>query len=289
MILRIYKHLHAASGIVALNSTSRTHYWIWRLNATSISHSVLPRSIEAYDSALEQFEVDERVQRIRTGGLDPSTTPKRVRVAQREARVAVQQGGRNDRRDHISRDARYRLVLHRNGRLLAAAHGASHLVRLVENNVVYGDGTPHDGFDIVIPPPPSSQDVRIAYHDLSTLICLHSLQAMRDRLQAVCGRRIRNMLHVAIYLVCDCPDQDKIRLGISRRLTPREAAAKPWSWALDYGDMEFRPRCQMIVPARRAFFAVADAMGHPCIPDRLLDNRSRCHGDCEAFGMSEVD
>ena len=48
----------------------------------------------------------------------------------------------------------------------------------------------------------------------------------------------------------------------------------------------------MINAARRAFFAVADAMGHACVPDRMADNRSGCHGDCGEFeggDLSEVE
>ena len=42
----------------------------------------------------------------------------------------------------------------------------------------------------------------------------------------------------------------------------------------------------MIVQARRAFFAIADAVGDTRIPDYLVDNRSGCHGDCEDVGDS---
>ena len=37
LILRIYRYLDGPSEIIALNRTSRLYYWIWRMNAASIS------------------------------------------------------------------------------------------------------------------------------------------------------------------------------------------------------------------------------------------------------------
>ena len=282
MILRIYRHLNGPSEIIALNSTSRVYYWIWRMNAASISSAVLPRSIDCYTSALEVFEIEERVKQIHCIILSQCAILKRVRVAQREARDVVKQGRRNDRWHHISSDALYRAVLFQNGRLLSAAKNASHVLGLVENRVVYSGGTSLDSFDRQAPP--SSQDIIITYHELIILIRLRSLKAMKDRLKTMCKRKIQTMLYVATYLVCDCPDKDKVRLGISHTITSR---AIPWSWVIDGWDLEFRPRCHMIVPARRAFFAVADAVGEASIPDHLLENRSGCHRDCEEIEKSE--
>lgn len=279
MILRIYRYVDSSSEITALNSTSRMCYWIWRVNTASISRAVLSRSIDCYNSARELFEVEERVKQIHCITISRDATLKRVRVAQKEAREVVQQGRRNDLWDHISSDARYRGTLYRNGRLLSAAKAASHLLWLIENKVVYIAGTSPDGFNRQAAP--SSQDVIIAYHELMILVHLKELTAMDDRLKTMCKRRIRKMLYVATYLVCDCPDKDKILLGISRTTNLRVI---PWGWIIDNWDWEFRPRCKMIVPARRAFFAVADAIGEARIPDHILENRSGCHGNCEQFG-----
>lgn len=62
VILRIYRHLAGRSEIIALNSTSRMYYWIWRMNVACISSAILSRSINCYNSVLEVFEVEERVK-----------------------------------------------------------------------------------------------------------------------------------------------------------------------------------------------------------------------------------
>ena len=276
MILRIYRYLDSSLEITALSSTSRMYYWIWRMNTASISGAVLSRSIDCYNSALELFEVEERVKQIFCIVNSRDATLKRVRVAQKEAREVVQQGRRNNLWDHISSDALYRGILYRNGWLLSAAKDASHLLGLIENKVVYVGGSSPDGFDRQAAP--SSQDIIIVYYELMILIRLRYLEAMEDRLKTMCKRKVRKMLYVATYLVCDCPDKDKIRLHISYTITLRFV---PWGWTIDDWDLEFRPRCNMIVPARRAFFAVADAVGEARIPDHIFENRSGCHGDCE--------
>ena len=287
IILQIYSHLHTASEIIALNSTSWKYYWIWRMNATSISDSVLPRSIMEYDTALELFELEEHLDRIDSIDISFFNVQKHVRVAQQEARhaVAVQQQGRrsnnnniNHRRENISQNALYRLVLHRNNRLLLSAHAASHILSLVARNVLHGGGgIPHNDFDITSIRPPS-QDLVIAYHELTILIRLYWLEAMQERLQDMCRRRIQAMLYVATYLVLECPDKDKIRLGISRRVHPATSSS---GGILNKRHVAFEPRCQLIHPAWRAFIAVAEAMDYDRVLERRVDRPSGCHGDCE--------
>ena len=281
MILRIYGLLDSASEIIALNITSQTCYWIWRTNAPSISKAVLSRSIAGYSSALELFEVEERVKQIHCIMIPHFTILKRVRVAQREAREAVQKRRPDIRWDHTSKDAFYLGILQRNERLLSAAKDACHLLKLIENKVVCSGGTSSNSVDSEVTP--SSHDIIIAYHELIILIRLRSLKAMRDRLSNMCKRKIRKMLYVATYIVCDCPDKDKIRLGISRHATLRIIS---WSWVLENWDLISGPRCQMLVCARRACFAVADAVGEARIPDHLVENKSGCHGDCTEVGKS---
>ncbi len=249
------------------------------MNAASISSAVLSRTIECYNSALELFEVEERVKQIHCIRLPQSAALQRMRVAQIQARDVVLQGRRNDSCDHISSDTLYREVLNRNTRLLCAARDASYLLKLIENKVVYIGGTSQDDFDRQVAPP--KQDIIIAYHEVMILLSLRFLEAMKARLQYMGKEKIRKMLYVATYLVCNCPDKDKIRLGISRNVTFHAA---PWNWAVDEWDLVYRPRCYVIVYARRAFFAIADAVGDARIPSHLLENRSGCHGDCEEFG-----
>ena len=163
--------------------------------------------------------------------------------------------------------------------MLSMAKDASYTLRLIENRVVYSGGTPPGDFERHMAP--SSHDIVVAYHELGILIRLRSLEAMEARLERTSKARIRHMLCVATYFICDCPDEAKIRLGISRKVALNKI---PWGWASDDMDLAFVPRCQVIVHARRAFFAVAHAVGEARIPDYLLDNRSGCHGDCEDFG-----
>ena len=274
IILQIYGQLDSPSEIAALNITSRTYNWIWRMNIASISNAVLSRSIDCYDSALELFEVEERVKQVHCIMLPHSTTVKRVRIALRQARDAIRQRRSNDRWDHISSDVHHRRVLYRNGELLSSARDASYLLGLIEKRAVHRGGS-LDDFDRKVAP--SSQDIIVAYHELIILIRLRVLKAMNARLETMCRKTILKMLCVATYLLYHCPDKDKIRLGISRKATLR---VLPW---IDDWDLTFRPRCHIIVQARRAFFAVADAVREDGISDYILDNRSGCHGDCEDF------
>ena len=280
IILQIYEHLEGPLEVIALNSTSRMYYWVWRTNAASISRIIFSRSITGYKNALELFEVDERLKQIHCIMLPQFVIQKRIRVAQRQARDAVQRGCHNDRWDHISKEVCYRSVLHRNHQLYTAAREANHLLGLIKSGVIHMGGT--SPARVNDQSAPSGKDIIVAYHEIVILIRLRCLKAMKDRLKTMCKGKIRKMLHVATYLVRDCPDADKIRLNISRRVTSRIV---PWSWVIDDCQLDpTRPRCQMTVSARRAFFAVADSLGDARIPDHLVDNRSGCRGDCEEAG-----
>ena len=246
------------------------------MNAASISGAVIPWSIECYSSALELFEVEERVKQIQSIMLSRCTFLKRTRIAQREAREAVKQSRRKEHWHHISNDGLYQGVLYRNGRLLNEASHASHVLDLMEKKVTHSGGTSFDGLASHITP--SSQNIIIAYHELVILQRLGKPRAMEDRLKTMCKRRIQEMLYVATYLVCYCPDKYKIGVGISRA-TPWRAFS--WSLESDYLDGEARPRCHITNRARWAFLAVADALREPGIPEYVAENRSGCHGDCK--------
>ena len=276
IILQIYRHLPSPSAITALNRTSRMYNWIWRINAPSISAAVLRRGISCYDSALELFEVEERVKQIHCLVLSHYAVLKRVRVAQQQAREAVRQGRRKDRCEHTSSDMLYDGVLYRNRQMLSAARNASCLLRLIENKVVFRGGPPLENIDGQIAPP--SRDIIVAYYEIMILMRLRLLKAMNARLKTMCKEKIRKMLYVATYIVCHCPDKDKIRMGISRKVPLRVV---PWSWVIDELDSVSKPRCRVNVAAGRAFFAIANAVGVPRIPNYQMDNRSGCHGDCE--------
>lgn len=107
MILRIYRYLDGPSEIIALNSTSRLYYWIWRMNAGSICGAVIPRSIDCYIGALELFEIEERVKQVQAILLPRCEFLKRTRIALRGARDAVKQARRKDHWHHISNDGLY--------------------------------------------------------------------------------------------------------------------------------------------------------------------------------------
>ena len=246
------------------------------MNAASISGAVIPRSIDCYISALELFEVEERVKQIQSIMLSRCTLMRSTRIAQREARDAVKQARRKDHWHHISNDGLYRGVLYRNGRLLSAARHASHVRDLIEKKVVYSGGTSFDGIAGHVTP--SGQNIIIAYHEIVILLRLGMPKAMENRLENMDKRKIREMLYVATYLVCHCPDKHKIRVGISRA-TPLRALS--WSWVSDSSDGDARPRCHITNRARWAFLAVADASREPGIPEYVGENRSGCHGDCK--------
>lgn len=246
------------------------------MNAASISGAVIPRSIDCYISALELFEVEERVKQIQSITLPRCIFLKRTRIAQRQAREAVKQARRKDHWHHISNDGVYQGVLYRNGRLLSAAKHASYVLDLMEKKVIHSGRTSFDGLAGHVTP--SGQNIIIAYHELVILQRLGKPKAMEDRLKTMRRRKIREMLYVATYLACHCPDKHKIRVGISRA-TPQRAF--PWSWVPDSLDGEVRPRCYITNRARWAFLAVADALREPGIPEYVAENRSGCHGDCK--------
>lgn len=248
MILRVYMQLDGPSEITSLNKTSRVYYWIWRMNAASISGAVL-QHIECYNSALELFEVEERIKQIHCIILPEFAVRKRLRIAQRQAREVVQQPRRNEHRDHISINTFYGGVLYRNERLVSAAKDASHLLELIEGRVIYSGGTAQDDFDRLAAS--SRNDIITAYHELVILRRLKLPKAMEDRLKSMCKQVVRNMLHVAKYLVCYCPDNDKIRLGVSRKVALQKI---PWSWVIDGQDPEPRPKCQFILAARQTLY-----------------------------------
>ena len=276
MVLRIYRYLDGPSEIIALNSTSRLYYWIWRMNAASISGAVIPRSIDCYASALELFEVEERVKQIQSIMLPRYTFLNRTRIAQRQARDAVKQARRKDHWHHISNDGLYQGVLYRNGRLLSAARHASHVLDLIAKKVIHSGGTSFDGLTDHVTP--SGQNIIVAYHEVVILQRLGMPRAMEDRLKTLSKRKIRDMLYVATYLVCHCPDIHKIRVGISRA-TPLRACS--WSWIPDSWDRDARPRCHVTNRARWSFLAVADALRETRIPEHVAENKSGCHGDCK--------
>ena len=165
---------------------------------------------------------------------------KRVRTALRQAREAIRQGRCNDRWDHTSSEVLYHRVLYRNRELLSAARDASYMLGLIERRTVHKGGSLAD-FDREIAPP--NPDIIVAYHELMILIRLRILKAMKARLKTMCGRTVRKMLYVATYLLCHCPDKDKIRLGISRKAALRVFQC---NWAIDDWDLTFRPRVRYL-------------------------------------------
>ena len=215
--------------------------------------------------------------------LAESAILKRVRVAQNQARDVVRQGRRSDLCQSTSKHVLHLNVLYRNGELVSAARNASHLAGLIENKVVCRGGTLLEDFEGQNALP--RKDIIDAYYELMILIRLRNLKAMNARLKTMYKEKIRMMLHLATYLVCHCPDKDKIRLGISYKPAVRFI---PWSWTIDNWDDSLTPRCHVRVHARRAFFAVADTVGEGRVPDYLLDNPSGCHRDCEDYGNREA-
>ena len=246
------------------------------MNAASICSAIIPRRIDGYSGALELFEVEERVKQVQSIILSQSAFLKRTRIAQREARDAVKQAPRKDYWHHISNDGLYQGVLYRNGKLLSAARNASNVLDLIEKKIVYSGGTSFDGLGGHVAP--SRQNIIIAYHELVILSRLSMLGAMEDRLETMSKRKIREMLYVATYLLCHCPDKHKILVGISRATPLRDFSR---SWVSESLDGDARPRCHITNRARRAFLAVAEALGEPGIPEYVAENRSGCHGDCK--------
>ena len=287
IILHIYENLHNPCDIAALNRTSWTNYWIWKINAASISEAVLSRSIDCYNSALELFEVEERVKQIHCIILPQSAVLKRVSVAQKQARDIVRQGRCKDPCNHISRGMLFGGVIYRNEELLSAAKNASYLLRLIEKRVVYSGGEPLQ--DFYHRNAPRSHDIIVAYHEFVILMRLRLFEAMKARLKTMYRKKIRNLQYVATYLLCDCPDKDKILLGISRRNNALRPATS--NWATDDLDEAFRPGCHVNLLARRAFFALAYVAEDTNVLHNvlnLLDDRAECHGDCEGFDEAEA-
>ncbi|KAL9136072.1 MAG: hypothetical protein Q9175_002724 [Cornicularia normoerica] len=87
LILEIYKHFDHIAQIVALNSTSRMFYEIWRLDPGRVSSAVLLRSIDCYGATVEIQEAEGYEQRLNTyRRCDPLKTERKllkVRIAQK--------------------------------------------------------------------------------------------------------------------------------------------------------------------------------------------------------------
>lgn len=64
LIYEVFMQCDHVSQIVALNSTSRIFYGIWRLDPGRISNAVLPRSIAYYGATVEIQEAEERQQKV---------------------------------------------------------------------------------------------------------------------------------------------------------------------------------------------------------------------------------
>ena len=77
--MEIYMQFDDISQIVALNSTSRRFYEIWRLDPARISAAVLPRSIDYYDATVKIQEAEERQQKLDPHRrCDPFKTPQHL-------------------------------------------------------------------------------------------------------------------------------------------------------------------------------------------------------------------
>ncbi|CAF9942371.1 hypothetical protein IMSHALPRED_003642 [Imshaugia aleurites] len=111
LILEVYKHFNHISQIVALNSTSRIFYQIWRLDPDRISTAVVPRSIPYHDATVEIQQAEERQQK-----LDPYRRPDPLKALKDllEGCLAT---------SPVSSDnAAYAAILERNRRLVRIAN-----------------------------------------------------------------------------------------------------------------------------------------------------------------------
>lgn len=81
LILEIYNHFDHIAQIVALNSTSRMFYEIWRLDPGRVSSAVLLRSIDCYGATVEIQEAEGYQHRLNSyQRCDPLKSIGRERI-----------------------------------------------------------------------------------------------------------------------------------------------------------------------------------------------------------------
>ncbi|KAM0794272.1 hypothetical protein BDR22DRAFT_827068 [Usnea florida] len=287
--LRIFRYLDSPSEITALNGTTRILRHIWKENTAAISTAVLSRSIEQYDKVLELFEISERVKQIHAIAvtLPASAVLTRIKLAQRHALEVVRKGRRKDLQDQISRMTLNRNTLWRNNQLICAANNAARLHRLIETRVVYDGGSLLP--DLLLHPITRPNALQ-AFTNLTILRRLKVPEAMAARVKTMSRSEISALLFLTKYLIYNCPDWHKIRLGISQRILTYDAL--PWDWRLEEASLGSRPRCYLSPSARRAFYVVAERTRERGVRDFLRGNKHGCRGGCERRGggteMGEV-
>ncbi len=205
IILEIYKHFDHISQIVALNSTSRMFYEIWRLDPATISSAVLPRSIEFYDATVEIEEAEERQQKLDPyGRCDPLKALERL-LSDCLATSPIS-----------SNVAAYAATLASNRRLVCIAQKAEMIPELCKGYFLQKIGREriilafYQIWHFTIR---NSRKFTQLKSDLKASVTLGDDRV--DFLSTMDVQKRDDMARVGRFLVYDCPGENMVKLGIS--------------------------------------------------------------------------
>ncbi|KAF6241912.1 hypothetical protein HO173_000624 [Letharia columbiana] len=245
LITSIYKHLDKPSSITALNSTCRKHYLIWQLNAASISSAVIYDRISGISTAMELLDIQDRIRGVDLSIRNPATG--RVLEIQQEARDAVLRDQKSGYRGAAYSNGDYRAILVRNKALISNAKKADHAGTLSTRGASPDRIVSPD--DARVPP---REEFISAFYRVWMFATLYLGEAMRARLGSMEVTQLEDMMAVVQFLVYDCPVDDKVYLGVSRRWKPRP---------IEFGYGTEPDKCNFDWGWMGAFFSISGAYG----------------------------
>ncbi|CAD6586740.1 MAG: hypothetical protein ASARMPRED_002813 [Alectoria sarmentosa] len=213
LILQIYTHVPAPSSIRTLNLTCRFLYHVWYENACTISGAVLSRSLDHYDILLELCDLDRAINHSVAWKSQPHATRLVFfAVAQKQARAHVAEASRKGYRGPSSSHVLLRTVTHRNERLLKMARSAAHACILYEEPAARQTTSTAGPY---ASQPIKREELLAAYYGIWILSILSYDTVPLERVKATSKRELEAMLTMTRYLLGDCPDAEKCRLGIA--------------------------------------------------------------------------
>lgn len=273
LITSIYKHLDQTSSISAFNSTCRKFHQIWQFDATSISSAVIYDRIPGFSTALELVHVQHKIWM----SSSPPSTDRLIEIQQgaREAVLRDQNGGY---RGATLSDGLHSTTLVANIFFRSFANKAYQAYKVYKWGI-FPDGVVEPMYGGSL----SLEDFTSAFYRLWILMKLVSCEdkrlrceAMLERLRSIEGKDLEDMWTVVRWLVEDCPDNDRIYLGVSVPLNKEDR---------DFG------MCYMHAVWAVALRAICEAHGSPRALEKAEDLQCQfgfCHEDCRHPGKSEV-
>ena len=219
LLLELYLQFDHVSQIVALNSTSRLFYEIWRLDPDGISSAVLPRSIAYYGATVEIQEAAERQQKV-----DPYGRP-----SPQKGLRALLEGCLATSPVSLNKPA-YAAILERNRRLVRIANKADILFEACRTSGVKDIGREHltQAFHRIWLM--TVRNSRNTAQHKADLLGPHAFADDRFRILYVMDPRDRDcMAQLVKFFLFECSGEVLVKLGISRiqKQSPAKCSTHP--------------------------------------------------------------